>query len=888
MTDIKTGIQPANPIRSVEAAAAVHLMQNRGILESLHLIVQETGITTGSSAAWLYLVDSEFKHKDNPLGLNLISSWNDDTCRDGQWPEDHLLTEIFHAIYPEPVYEFPVMIDRQSPEKGQYLQFFGLEHVVLVPILSSGVLSGLMVFGAQAYPERWGERFLPELKSAGDIIGTAVERDRIRSRLEKRSRSFLRLNTLTRTALEESDLSGMLKILSGELKEMLGADWSHIFVFPSGLPLHLPDSNSGDVDTELTFGDERDLPWVLHDLQSISAFPDLYIENAQGNRWREEPGSKGTLLALPIMDANDRYGLAVLQFTKIRKFTIEEMALCDQAVKQIVLGMTRAALMVQLEELVEKRTRNLAEALDRMKKENSERAQAERQRQASEKQLLSVTQSAPLGIIMLNGEGIVEYWNPAAKRIFGFSSDRIIGSSMEVILEPDAHQQFWTHIDQKYVAGSHIGSDILALEGISASGKTIPLELSVGTWNQDNNHFYTVIIRDASREQEIRHWVDRQGQFAFVGKLASGVAQDFSTILSAIILYAELLESTSQLSEKERNYVEMILQQSRRAASLSAQILDVENLTGEVQKPLNLIPFIEKVSHLVERTSRENSAICFIHRDEDYTISVDENSLRQVVLDLAFQLRDSLSEGEAIDIAVSREHVSLNTEPGSLNPGEWIAIQISGENFDPVNFPGTAPLNQSVQGYSDEGGLGFSQLISIVERQNGVLSRLLTDDGQLCFRLYFPALTISENLEPGGEFPQNIDTPEKPPAILVVEDEDVSRRVVCEILASQGYRVLDAENGKRALELFRNHKVDLIITDIIMPEMGGIALINEVHKQCEHLEVLIMSGYPLGEGPGELLNSEDVRWLKKPISTSTLTRAAAEALNRQLMYYRTQ
>ncbi len=183
-----------------------------------------------------------------------------------------------------------------------------------------------------------GEQFLPELKSAGDILGTAIERDRTRSRLEKRSRSFLRLNTLTRTALEESDLPGMLEILSSELKEMLSADWSHIFVFPSGLPLQVPESSGSRIDTNLTFGEEKNLPWVLHDLQSISAFPDLHIEEAQGNLWREQAGSKGTLLALPITDANGRYGLVVLQFMKTRKFTIEEMALCDQAVKQNCAG----------------------------------------------------------------------------------------------------------------------------------------------------------------------------------------------------------------------------------------------------------------------------------------------------------------------------------------------------------------------------------------------------------------------------------------------------------------------------------------------------------------------------------------------------------------------
>ncbi len=91
----------------------------------------------------LYLVDPEIKQKNNPLGLKSVSPWNDGTCTDDRWPEDHLLTELFFAVYPESVYESPAMIDRQNPEAGQYLQFFGLEQIVLVPVLSSDLLPAL-------------------------------------------------------------------------------------------------------------------------------------------------------------------------------------------------------------------------------------------------------------------------------------------------------------------------------------------------------------------------------------------------------------------------------------------------------------------------------------------------------------------------------------------------------------------------------------------------------------------------------------------------------------------------------------------------------------------------------------------------------------------------
>jgi len=724
---------------------------------------------------------------------------------------------------------------------------------------------------------------IQDLKAAAELITSAAIRDQYLKRLQSRSRSFLRLNTLTRTALEASDLPGLLDILSIELKQMVSADECEVYLYSSSMPAQvISDSSTGNHHKPGVYIVQvEDIPQKMSDLQTVRVFQDLHLEKNKKNDIREEiPCKNKTLLVLPILDAKEKYGVVVLYFNQPRKFTIEELTLCDQAVSQTALGLTRTGLLNRLEKQVEKRTKKLEDALQMMKEENTVRSKAEIQMRISEERLRSITQSAPLGIVMLDEAGKIELWNPAAERIFGYSQDVILGESIGKILVERSHSQFWEYISQKYQLGQELGTGILCLEGVSASGERIPLELSAGSWEKDAGRFYAVLIRDISQEQEIRRWADRQGQFAFVGKLASGVAQDFSTILSAIILYAELLENSEHLTEKDHNYVDMILQQSKRAAGLSTQILELERTPTEIQKPLDLIPFLERVFRLLERILPEKTTFKLVHGSEDYTISVDENRLRQILLDLAFAVREKLPEESGLEFLLDRIHVRMESEKGqTLDPGEWVLVKICGILPDKGTEFSFTPDNHLKEG--NLMGPGFPQLESIVERQNGVLEQTVDSDGKPGFVLNFPALTISENLEGSQDNEQPVRYFGDQPVILIVEDEDVSRAAVREILEKQGYSVMESNNGQHALDLIRSKHIDLLLTDVIMPEMGGIALVNQVHKEFEHVEVLIMSGYPLGDGPGELLHSEGVRWLKKPISTSTLTRATAEALNRR-------
>ncbi|MBN1263850.1 MAG: response regulator [Anaerolineales bacterium] len=877
------------PLTDIHSATAIRLLQESVFEQALQDSLKEIRITTNAVSAVLHLVaeDPSVSHRLGTGGIDsegiVLNEPEDGHNQLSPYTLVQLMNEVDRSGGVDAI---EYCVDTATGTPREVLEAGENSVMMIVPVPVNNTPAGFLLLIFRENNLKPNTAVMEDLKATAVLIGAEAKRDRMLHRLQSRSRSFLRLNTLTRTALEASDLPGLLEILSFELQQMVAADGCLVFLLSSCMPVQfMSDSSTQD---KLNPGShivyQAALPQNLVDLQTIRVFPGTRLKQREGSFGWEMAASEGaTLLALPVSDAKEKYGAVVLQFDHPRKFTIEELTLCDQAVNQTALGMTRTGLLNQLEQQMKKRTKKLADAVEQVKEGNSVRSQAELQMRISEERLSSVTQSAPLGIIMLDKNGAIEFWNPAAERIFGYSSDLITGDSIQKILEEASLSRFWEYIAQKYQLGQELGSDILFLEGISANGKPIPLEVSVGSWEKDAARYYSVLVRDMSREQEIRRWADRQGQFAFMGKLASGVAQDFSTILSAIILYAELLDGSGQLSEKDHNYVEMILQQSKRAAMLSTQILELEHVPSEDQKPLDLIPFMEKVSHLLKRILLDKTEIEVFHGSEDYMISVDENKLRQILLDLSFSVGDSLPEETGLRLSMRRVHVSLESEQAdTLDPGEWVLITIQGIflSADSHHPSGDTELPDSRDDQNNI-DLEYMQLVSMVEQQNGILERRISPDGSLCFVLYFPALTISENLEISSESEQRINYTDEQPVVLVVEDEDISRAAVREIFEKQGYLVLEAENGRSALQLIRTQAVDLLVTDVIMPEMGGIALVNQVHKEFGNIEVLIMSGHPLGDGPGELLHSEGVRWLKKPVSTATLSRAAAEALNRR-------
>ncbi|MFW5942802.1 MAG: PAS domain S-box protein, partial [Chloroflexota bacterium] len=394
---------------------------------------------------------------------------------------------------------------------------------------------------------------------------------------------------------------------------------------------------------------------------------------------------------------------------------------------------------------------------------------------------------------------------------------------------------------------------------------------------------WVLVVRDvteARRRQEVNQ---QQERLAAVGQLAAGIAHDFNNVMSSIVLYAQILQRRADLTEKERQRLNVIYAQANHAIELIRQILDFSRRSVMERGRLDMAPFLKELFKLWERTLPENVSLHMRYDDSECTVLADPTRLQQAMTNLAINARDAISDVGSLTVTLSRFRLRPNMPPPSpaMSPGVWVRVEVtdSGEGmpaetqariFEPF-FTTKAP--------GDGSGLGLAQVYGIVRQHEGYIT-VDSEPGQgTTFTIYLPALDDAPQMQ--EVVPLDIDHAPKAQVeatVLVVEDEDVARFAVEETLRTLGYHVLSANDGLQALAICEQERVDLVLSDLVMPEMGGLALFKALHERHPGMPMIIMSGYPLEDEGRALLEAGVVRWLQKPFSVTDLAAKVSEVL----------
>jgi nitrogen-specific signal transduction histidine kinase/CheY-like chemotaxis protein len=386
----------------------------------------------------------------------------------------------------------------------------------------------------------------------------------------------------------------------------------------------------------------------------------------------------------------------------------------------------------------------------------------------------------------------------------------------------------------------------------------------------------------------VRDQLQRQERLAAVGQLAAGIAHDFNNIMAVIVLHAQLVSAASALSPRDRERLNTINTQARHATRLIEQILDFSRRSVLARQPLDLHPLLSEQSKLLRRTLPENIEVTFsaggtASRDGmTYLVDADPTRLQQLVMNLAINARDAMPKGGELTLTLS----SLTLEDAGvppvphLPPGQWVILEISDTGtgispevldhmFEP--FYTTKPAGQGT-------GLGLAQVHGIVGQHGGQI-KVDTEVGQgTTFTIYLPALSTERVDVTDNAF--GIAPEGRGETILMVEDSAALREALQEMLEGWRYHVLSAENGKAAIALLEelDGDVDLIVSDVVMPQMGGQALVSELRARGWQMPVILMSGHPQDIGI-EALRAVGVHaWLPKPPDLAQLSTTIAAAL----------
>ncbi len=507
----------------------------------------------------------------------------------------------------------------------------------------------------------------------------------------------------------------------------------------------------------------------------------------------------------------------------------------------------------------------------RRQAEEALRESEERYREQAQ-QMQQIISTVPEGMLFLDADSRILLVNPAAREYLAVLADAQVGDTLthlggqplaELLTSPP--RGLWHEVEVE--DSSRRRAFEVVARPMEAGSKT-------GGW--------VLVIRDVTEEREIRQVVQRQEHLAAVGQLAAGIAHDFNNIMTSIILYAGMMVEAPDLSPQYRKHMDTICQQGHRATDLIQQILDFSRQSVMERQPFNLLPFMKELEKLLVRTFPESVRIRLSCDHGGYTVNADPTCVQQVIMNLALNARDAMPEGGELLFELARFRIEPGARPPchGMPPGEWVCIAVAdtGTGIPPEILPRVFEPFFTTKPPGQGTGLGLAQVYGIVEQHDGYICVESQVGRGTTFTIYLPALMASQPealtqeeqvlAEGGGE------------TILVVEDDPITREALRNGLERLNYRVLEAVNGREALEVYRSVEgIDLVLTDMVMPEMGGGELIRELRKVNPQLKAVAVTGYVLAEALRELKEGGHLEVIRKPLDVSILSKVIRRALD---------
>jgi CheY-like chemotaxis protein len=366
-----------------------------------------------------------------------------------------------------------------------------------------------------------------------------------------------------------------------------------------------------------------------------------------------------------------------------------------------------------------------------------------------------------------------------------------------------------------------------------------------------------------------------------IGRLAGGVAHDMNNLLSPILGFSEILREDLDTSDKRRDSAETIFNAALRAKNLVRQLLSFSRKDTPGLKPLDLRKTIEGFQKLLGRTIREDIEITLRLAPNLPPIMGDSGQIEQVIMNMVINAQDAMPDGGSLTISTDRQFLDETyaaTHQG-VKPGEYVMLSISdtGMGMDKLTMEHLFEPFYSTKG-SGGTGLGLATVYGIVKQHKGSIW-VYSEPGQgSIFKIYLPVAKVKP-LEEKKERPKKQDLAGSE-TILLVEDNQAVRDLALSLLKRHGYTVISAQNGVEALELLQDKKetIDLIVTDVVMPEMNGQELYSIVSKQYPNIKVIYMSGYTDNIITSDNGSEKDRHFIQKPFSVEDFARKIREVL----------
>jgi two-component system cell cycle sensor histidine kinase/response regulator CckA len=490
---------------------------------------------------------------------------------------------------------------------------------------------------------------------------------------------------------------------------------------------------------------------------------------------------------------------------------------------------------------------------------------------------------APIGILVLDSAGTIREANAAFAQLCG--REDWLGQRLAALVREEDALMLTRHLVA--LRRGETFSRALEVRLAGPRERVVEVFAASSAEREDGQSAQLVYLVDTTEQRSLQTQFHQSQKMQAVGQLAGGIAHDFNNLLTAMIGFCDLLLQRHQPGDQSFADIMQIKQNASRAANLVRQLLAFSRQQTLVPKVLDITDVLADLRNLIGRLIGETIALKMVHGRDLGLVKVDQGQLEQVIINLAVNARDAMNEGGELLIRTLNHAVEQATPLGAetIPPGDYVLIEVkdSGHGIAPENMAKIFDPFFTTKAVGAGTGLGLSTVYGIIKQTGGFIHVESAPGEGACFRLYLPRHKPTADDLPASRDDARPDSRDLTGQglVLLVEDEDAVRAFAARALRNKGYTVIEAASGEQALALPGDQldRVELLISDVVMPNLDGPSLAAQLRSRRPELKILFISGYAEDSLRNNMAKSARVNFLPKPFSLSQLAGKVKEVMD---------
>jgi PAS domain S-box-containing protein len=503
-----------------------------------------------------------------------------------------------------------------------------------------------------------------------------------------------------------------------------------------------------------------------------------------------------------------------------------------------------------------------------------------KQAEAELNRLMTAIEQTPESVVITDTGGRVLYVNPVFERVTGYSRTEVIGQNPRLLKSNKQDSAFYRELWAKISTGEVWRGRFINKK---KDGTLFTEDAVIAPVRDEKGAVtnYIAIKRDISHELELEVQYRQTQKIDSIGRLAGGVAHDFNNILAVICGHTDLALAQLSPDAPLRSNLECIQESAERAANLTRQLLAFARRQVIEPRRINLNELIVNLNKMLRRLIGEDIKLVTQTAPDLGQIKADPGQIEQVLLNLVVNARDAMPDGGTLTIHT--DNVTLDEDYARrhlVTPGDYVMVSVSDTGVgmtDEVKQHIFEPFfTTKEQGKGT--GLGLATCFGIIQQSNGHIHSESQVDKGTQFTIYLPRVWGVEDSISSREV--TVSLPQGTETILLAEDEPSLRQLMARVLRTQGYTVLEAADGHQALALAQANgaKIQLLLTDVIMPGLSGKTLAEWLGQVNPAIRVLFISGYINNNAVRDAMSKPGTFFLQKPFNPLNLTKKVREAI----------